>query len=437
MMYKTVAVLLACQLVLVLARPSALEEKNAEGQDVKELIDELGGQGLPKETKHEKVIKKTVITTVEDEEPTLANDAQLKEFMKDPTFVSELKDFLLQFLKLFNSLNGSRKSGSSKTTTSTMINENDVDLQTVLKNPAFFDFLSNIFGGSSTNQQSGLYGIFSDLFNRNQRPSTSVHTVTTEEHINEHSRPVEVEPETHVTITHMETTGSESSLDERSPDEILTHITHEERLEIPTPAPTPAVVDRFEDTHVTITHLDENRHSGDEIAHDTTAEELLQQLRRHNNAKTTVHREEIVRPPVAPHRVVKEDWSEVRPAPSKRVESSEELAQQAKNAQFQFATQIDDRINGNFQQKAEVRRNGVLYGKYSYDDGYVWRTVYYEADGNGFRVTREETLPSHMSERTGEASVQTLMDGNLIDYHITERDYLTKKNTPVGKASIY
>ncbi|CAH1163181.1 unnamed protein product [Phaedon cochleariae] len=114
-------------------------------------------------------------------------------------------------------------------------------------------------------------------------------------------------------------------------------------------------------------------------------------------------------------------------------EDEAESRRQAQNARYQFATQVNDNINGNFQQRAEVREGTKVYGKYSYDDGFVWRTVYYQADENGYRVTKEEVSPTHMTKSVnGDANVQTFSDGNVVNYHITRKDIGTKKQTQYG-----
>ncbi|CAH1107825.1 unnamed protein product [Psylliodes chrysocephalus] len=191
-----------------------------------------------------------------------------------------------------------------------------------------------------------------------------------------------------------------------------------------------------DNSHVTITHLGNDRNN---VV--SSSEELLNKLKNEHSYESVSHtvgsHESGANPTVIVHKVPttssshSEDWSEVHS--SNNFENSAEFQQQAKNAHFQFATQVDDHINGNYQQKAETRQGGVLYGKYSYDDGFFWTTVYYKADKNGFVVTKREVLPTHMTQRTGDASVQTLMDGYLVDYKINENDIgSSKRQSPAS-----
>lgn len=61
---------------------------------------------------------------------------------------------------------------------------------------------------------------------------------------------------------------------------------------------------------------------------------------------------------------------------------------QAKNAKYEFASDVVDDINGNDHQREEVRDGLKVVGKYSYRDGYYKRTVHYEADDKGYRVVK-------------------------------------------------
>lgn len=61
---------------------------------------------------------------------------------------------------------------------------------------------------------------------------------------------------------------------------------------------------------------------------------------------------------------------------------------QAKNAKYEFASDVVDEINGNDHQREEVRDGLKVVGKYSYRDGYYKRTVHYEADDKGYRVVK-------------------------------------------------
>ncbi|XP_043070930.1 cuticle protein 21 isoform X2 [Drosophila grimshawi] len=64
--------------------------------------------------------------------------------------------------------------------------------------------------------------------------------------------------------------------------------------------------------------------------------------------------------------------------------------EQNQNAQYSFSSKIDDKINDGQIQREETRDGTKVTGSYSYSDGFVFRTVYYEADENGYRVVKEE-----------------------------------------------
>lgn len=67
----------------------------------------------------------------------------------------------------------------------------------------------------------------------------------------------------------------------------------------------------------------------------------------------------------------------------------EELFQkQAKNAKYSFDSAINDNIMDNTQIRQEKRDGLELSGLYSYSDGFYKRTVHYEADEHGYRVTK-------------------------------------------------
>ncbi|CAH1107824.1 unnamed protein product [Psylliodes chrysocephalus] len=414
MLNKAVVVFLTC-LAFTLAAPATEDRtttvvRSQGHDDVQRLIEELERGHAP--NKKDTVVKKTTITTIEEPaEETLSDDEQLREFMKDPKFVKELEEFLMEFLKMYNSLNKMQR-GSS--TSSKVISEENSDVQSLLRNPSFFSFLSSFF--NNNNQQGGLSGFFAQLFDQNKRPATSI----SEEYVNGHSRPVVVEhPTPQVTITHLETSDLDSQVPVSSgsgasvAEAVLDKLTGSSSSSRPHKTTTTTVIeessssdeensgvaDRFGgNSHVTITHVGNDGHEN--IFHEnnvvSTSEELLNQLKHQNSyepASHTVERHDsIVHPTVIVHKVPttssshSDDWSEVHP--SNHVENSAEFQQQAKNANYQYASQVDDHINGNYQQKAEVRQGGVVYGKYSYDDGFFWRTVYYQADKNGYVVTR-------------------------------------------------
>lgn len=54
---------------------------------------------------------------------------------------------------------------------------------------------------------------------------------------------------------------------------------------------------------------------------------------------------------------------------------------------YQFSSDVEDHINDLTQQRSETRDGLLVKGSYSYSDGYYRRTVNYEADENGYRVT--------------------------------------------------
>jgi hypothetical protein len=54
---------------------------------------------------------------------------------------------------------------------------------------------------------------------------------------------------------------------------------------------------------------------------------------------------------------------------------------------YEFSSNIEDHINDLMQQRDEVRDGLNVKGSYSYSDGYYKRTVHYEADDKGYRVT--------------------------------------------------
>jgi hypothetical protein len=67
----------------------------------------------------------------------------------------------------------------------------------------------------------------------------------------------------------------------------------------------------------------------------------------------------------------------------------EELFQkQAKNAKYFFDSALNDNIMDNTQIRQEKRDGLELSGLYSYSDGFYKRTVHYEADEHGYRVTK-------------------------------------------------
>jgi hypothetical protein len=61
--------------------------------------------------------------------------------------------------------------------------------------------------------------------------------------------------------------------------------------------------------------------------------------------------------------------------------------EQNRAARYEFSSNIEDHINDLMQQRDEVRDGLNVKGSYSYSDGYYKRTVHYEADDKGYRVT--------------------------------------------------
>lgn len=64
---------------------------------------------------------------------------------------------------------------------------------------------------------------------------------------------------------------------------------------------------------------------------------------------------------------------------------------QNESAQYSFNAHVEDKINDNMIAREETRDGTKVSGMYSYSDGFVMRTVYYEADENGYRVVKEDT----------------------------------------------
>ena len=97
--------------------------------------------------------------------------------------------------------------------------------------------------------------------------------------------------------------------------------------------------------------------------------------------------------------------------------------EQNQNAQFSFGYRIQDQIKDGFIERQEERNGLSLRGQYSYSDGYVRRTVTYEADENGYRVTNMEEEPINdgvgpRENEGGRAIVQMLVNGVETEYAI-------------------
>ena len=109
--------------------------------------------------------------------------------------------------------------------------------------------------------------------------------------------------------------------------------------------------------------------------------------------------------------------------------TSEELEHQAKSAHYEFGTSVRDTINDHEHVRQEVRDGLALKGMYSYSDGFFRRTVHYEADEGGYRVTKEEILPitgdGPKFNPRGQAEVKSTLAG---DYSITVEDFRLNKH---------
>jgi hypothetical protein len=118
--------------------------------------------------------------------------------------------------------------------------------------------------------------------------------------------------------------------------------------------------------------------------------------------------------------------------PTAKEETLEELEKQANSAYYKFGTSVHDTINDHEHIRQEERNGLALRGLYSYSDGFFRRTVYYEADEGGYRVTKEEIQPIGDGEGPkfhpkGQADVKSSLSG---DYTITVHDFkLNKKQT--------
>ncbi|CAG9830994.1 unnamed protein product [Diabrotica balteata] len=412
MFSKAVAIILVIQCVAVFSAPpgspdtvvTTVVDGNKKMQD---LLDSLSSPVPTTTTTGGKVIKKTTTTTTttttnKDEAPVSEVD-QLRVLLKNPEFAQQLREFLFQFLKMYNALH--KGSETTKTITTT----ENLDIPALMNNPSFVQFLGGFFGNSQKTTGTGMASIVNELINEGknaQKSSTNSQTTVTEESVvNGHSRPVEVVVKPVATVA----TG---------PDSLIDQITSSSSTKTSSSTSSTTATNPATTVITTGTTNFPSRFYTDDVT--VTVNEPTVEISRPSVI--------ITRPTTS---VIddNEQWSKVNTVNNQM--SAEEMRQQAKNAKYQFATQIDDSISGNFQQRAEIRENGVVYGKYSYDDGFNWRTVYYEDDGHGFTITKQDVRPSHIKTLTGEASVQTLVNGNLVDYHITTKDINSK--VPVRK----
>ncbi|BES89040.1 Insect cuticle protein [Nesidiocoris tenuis] len=136
--------------------------------------------------------------------------------------------------------------------------------------------------------------------------------------------------------------------------------------------------------------------------------------------------------------------------PSQRFQSSQEIGEddvdveleakkQAESAKYSFASAVSDTVNDNSQVRKEVRDGLKVSGLYSYSDGFFKRTVFYEADENGYRVVKEESEPiGHGPEfhPDGEIEVNSQQSGSSLRYKI-RGDQLRPRKTSKGRESNY
>lgn len=111
----------------------------------------------------------------------------------------------------------------------------------------------------------------------------------------------------------------------------------------------------------------------------------------------------------------------ISPEEAEEQEKLEFERAQNENAQYSFNSKVEDNINDGAIQREETRDGTKVKGMYSYRDGWVSRTVYYEADENGYRVVKEDTQeigdgPQFNSE--GQADVE----GSLIGKYSIKLD---------------
>ncbi|XP_037032031.1 uncharacterized protein LOC119071271 [Bradysia coprophila] len=103
-------------------------------------------------------------------------------------------------------------------------------------------------------------------------------------------------------------------------------------------------------------------------------------------------------------------------------ETARYLRKQAENAHYSFDSSVQDTINDHAISRQEVRDGLALKGMYSYSDGFFRRTVHYEADEHGYRVTKEEIDPIGNGPQynpSGKADVSSSLIG---EYSITADD---------------
>ncbi|KAJ8985232.1 hypothetical protein NQ317_018261 [Molorchus minor] len=98
-----------------------------------------------------------------------------------------------------------------------------------------------------------------------------------------------------------------------------------------------------------------------------------------------------------------------------------------KPGEYRYGHVIDDGIAGGYQQKDEIRENGVVRGGFAYDDGYIQRVVNYYDSGHGMMLItaskdKDEITPSikAKSALTGKAYVKLYRDGDQEEYVLTD-----------------
>ncbi|EFA05533.1 uncharacterized protein Cpr51A [Tribolium castaneum] len=94
--------------------------------------------------------------------------------------------------------------------------------------------------------------------------------------------------------------------------------------------------------------------------------------------------------------------------------------EQNRAARYKFSSNIEDHISDLMHQRDEVRDGLNVKGSYSYSDGYVKRTVHYEADDKGYRITGQEETPldGPKIDLTGTAAVSNAAHGTHIQYRV-------------------
>ena len=71
-----------------------------------------------------------------------------------------------------------------------------------------------------------------------------------------------------------------------------------------------------------------------------------------------------------------------------QVDTAKEDNEAARSAHYSFDSSIKDTIQDSSHTRQETRNGLSLTGLYSYSDGFFKRTVHYEADEAGYRVTK-------------------------------------------------